>query len=220
MKTISLSSLHFALILIALSTVALAQESTGPFGLHRGMTREQVLQIVGKDARIVDVKADPDTLLLNRVPKSHPAFEYYGLFFSPTDGLLKIVASGKIISTNVFGEALLNSFIEIRDALSKNYGQMENLDYLKSGSIWTDPQDWMMGLSKGERKLAAIWGLAETGNLSDLRQMDLPNRILGIMLEATAMSQDKGNLVLSYEFEGWNEYVDANRKHAADAFGK
>lgn len=80
-----------------------AHLGSGPFGLHRGMTQEQVIQIVGKGA-ISEAKGD--TLRLLRVPKSHPAFGLYSLIFSPKDGLLKIVAYGNDIRTNAFGEAI------------------------------------------------------------------------------------------------------------------
>jgi hypothetical protein len=199
-------------ILIAtsvLATVALAQEPTGPFGLHRGMTREQVIQLVGKDAIKPGIpgRTELDTLRLYRVPKSHPAFEYYTLIFSPKDGLLKILAIGSNISTNVFGETLHTSFIELRDVISQTYGQPRGtIDSVQSGSIWNDPQDWMMGLLKKERTLAAAW---DTG---------LPNNIHGVILETDALSREIGILTLVYEFDGWSEYLDAKAKKAGTVF--
>ena len=101
-----------------LATVAFAQSTSGPFGLRKGMTQQQVIEIVGKSA----VKeANGDTLRLLTVPKPHPAFEFYSLIVSPIDGLLKITAYGNDIKTNGFGEAVRNSFTEIRDALSRTY---------------------------------------------------------------------------------------------------
>jgi hypothetical protein len=201
--------IRFTLIAISvLATVALAQEPTGPFGLHRGMTQEQVIQLVGKDAIRTDLKnSDPDALRLSRVPKSHPGFEFYSLLFSPKDGLLKIIAYGNTIDTNVFGETLHKSLLEIRDVISQTYGQPQfTNDYVKTGSIWTDPQDWMMGLLKHDRMLSAAWGKS------------LPNHIFGIVIEANALSQDTGYLTLFYEFDGWNEYVDARAKKAGTVF--
>jgi hypothetical protein len=177
---------------------------SGPFGLRRGMTQEQVIQVVGKGA----VKeAKDDTLELLTVPKPHPAFEFYQLIFSPTGGLLKIIAYGNDITTNGFGERVHDSFIEIRDAISEVYGQPEGtLDFLKAGSIWNEPEYWMMGLLKEERTLATNW------------QKALPNRIYGIVLDAKALSTEKGFLHLVYEFDGWNEYVDAKKAKAGTVF--
>jgi hypothetical protein len=168
------------------------------------MTQEQVIQIVGKDA-VKETKGD--RLSLTTVPKSHRAFELYSLTFSPKDGLLKIIAYGKDITTNGFGNAVHDYFIEIRDALSHTYGQPDiTIDDVKSGSIWTEPQDWMIGLRKEERELATSWGKS------------LPNRIYGIVLEAKALSSEKGYLVLSYEFEGWGEYLDMKNKKTDSVF--
>jgi hypothetical protein len=187
-----------------LATVAFAQQSNGPFGLHRGMTQQEVIQIIGKDA-IKETKGDIVRLI--RVPKPHSAFESYDLIFSPKDGLLKIIALGIDIRTNGFGEAVHQAFKEIRDAVSQSYGKPDiDLDYLKDGSIWKEPEDWTMGLLKDERTLACAWKMA------------LPNRNYGVVLEAKALSNAKGYLTLMYEFDGWNEYVDSLKKKAGAVF--
>ena len=187
-----------------LTTVAFAQETSGPFGLHKGLTQEQVIQIVGKGA-VKEVK--DDNLRLFTVPKPHSVFEFYSLTISPKDGLLKIVAAGKDIKTNGFGESVHSSFIEIRDAISETYGQPKvTLDTLNTGSLWVETQYWMMGLLKGERVLGSLWGKA------------LPNSIDGIALEGKALSLEKGYLVLTYEFDGWKEYADMLKKKAATVF--
>ena len=107
----------------ALAGIALAQPA-GPFGLHRGMTQEQLIQIVGK-AAIKEVKDDRITVLT--VPKPPPAFEYYSLSFSSDAGLLHVVAYGRDIRTNVFGEAVRDSFSTILDALSRTYGKPDDV---------------------------------------------------------------------------------------------
>jgi hypothetical protein len=38
------------------------------------------------------------------------------------------------------------------------------------------------------------------------------------MIKAKALSTEKGYLVLSYEFEGWDEYLDAKQKKADSVF--
>ena len=199
------SLLSFAVAAIVLASSSLfAQEIAGPFGLRRGMTQEQVIQIVGKGAA---KETKGDTLQVWTVPRPHPAFEFYLLIFSPKDGLLKISAYGNDIKTNGFGASVRTSFIEIRDAISQTYGQPEfTSDFLRSGSIWKEPEDWMMGLLKEERILAALWEKA------------LPNRIHGIGLEAVALSTEEGFLRLGYEFDGWHEYVEAKKKEAGAVF--
>jgi hypothetical protein len=178
---------------------------SGPFGLRFGMTRDEVLQLVGKGA----IKSEKDdTLRLTAVPRAHPDFEEYVLVFSPQQGLLKIVAAGKTIQTNGYGRDVQLAFGDIRDAISKNYGAAKTLDNLRSGSIWDEPREWMMGLLKRERTLAAVW---ESDSARALH-------LSGIVLEAYALSTEKGYLKISYEFEGWDKYVDSLKAKAGTVF--
>ena len=175
---------------------------TGPFGFWYGMTKEQVIALVGKEAIN---KAVDDKLQLTAAPKGHPAFETYSLIFSPTQGLLKIVAIGKDIQTNDFGDSVKTAFTDLRDVISKTYGPPKSIDFVKRGSLWTDARDWMTGLLKEERSLAALWDNA-------------PNHIRGVILEANALSTSKAYLRLSYEFEGWDEYADSKKAKAGTVF--
>jgi hypothetical protein len=207
MEWTNMKILSLMVAFVGLATVALAQETSGPFGLRRGMTQEQVIQIVGNGA-VKETKGD--TLVLLTVPKPHPDFELYSLIFSPTDGLLKVMAIGKDISTNGFGEAVRSSFREIRNALLQTYGKPNpDLDFVRAGSIWKEPEDWMMGLRKDERYLESAW---------QEEKLPLPNQIHVIVLEAKALSTEKGFLELSYEFNGWDAYLDALKKKASTVF--
>jgi hypothetical protein len=171
---------------------------TGPFGFWYGMTKEQAIALTGKDS-IKGVK--DDSIEFTKAPKSHPAFESYTLIFSPTQGLLKIIAYGNDISTTVFGSEVRSKFEDMKEALTATYGRPQVIDHLPSGSIWKEPEDWMMGLLKKERTLAADW-TTDKYNL------------MGIVLEAKALSREKAFLILVYEFQGWNQYVDAKAAKA------
>ena len=188
-----------------LATVGFAQESSGPFGLRRGMTRAQVIEVVGKGA-IKEIKGDRMGVLT--VPKPHPAFGFYWLGFSPDQGLLKILALGNDIETNGFGEEIRESFKTILDAVSKTYGKPGDVfDYVRHGSTWEEPEDWMMGLVKKERRLDAFW-----------TKGPFPNRIHSMRLEAKASSVEKGFIELSYEFDGFNSYLETKNKKAGSVF--
>jgi hypothetical protein len=169
----------------------------GPFGLTRGMTRAQIIATVGQSA-IREEKGD--TLTLTRVPKPHGEFESYVLIIAPRDGLLKIIAVGGTVENDSYGTEIRDRFNHIRDALTNVYGVGRDLDYLKSGSIWTDDRDFMMGLTKKERDLVTYW-LGPT-NSSD---------ITAIGLEAKGLSSSDGYLTLGYEFRGWDGYVDGKK---------
>ena len=60
-----------------------------------------------------------------------------------------------------------------------------------------------MGLAKNERSLVSFWSFNHS-----------PNHITKMELEANALSSDARYVVLSYEFEGFEEYADASKANA------
>ncbi len=56
------------------------------------------------------------------------------------------------------------------------YGKRTKYDYLRSGSIWDEPKDWMMSLRQEERTLALFWSI-DNGSV-------LAEHVSGISLQA------------------------------------
>jgi hypothetical protein len=196
--------IRLVVLALMMTGAAMAQDDIGPFGMHMGMTREQVIQIVGANAVI---ESGGDSLTLSTVPKPQPAFHVYALFFSAKDGLLKIVAVADGIKTDGFGKSVRDFFMEIQRANSQTYGQPERTeDSVNVGSTGNEPENWMAGLLKDERTLGTRW------------DKGLPNRIRQIVLQAKAVSTTEGFVALNYEFDGWTEYVVGKRKAAGIGF--
>lgn len=42
-------------------------------------------------------------------------------------------------------------------AVADTYGEYEEVDLLLPGSIWDEPEDWMMGLRQNERIVQSVW---------------------------------------------------------------
>ncbi|HFQ9141151.1 TPA: hypothetical protein ACHTOV_003617 [Enterobacter cancerogenus] len=162
----------------------------GPFGLEAGLTQKNIEDMIG-----AKLKPLPDSVNLytsDKLPKPNADFEMYGLLISPKAGLCQIRAVGKNIDTDSYGLALKSRFEELSSSLSSLYGKAETTDLLLSGSIWKEPQDWMMGLNKKERFLSATWkGTQET---------PLKNNIGAISIEARANSSAQGYVYLQYTF--------------------
>ncbi len=175
----------------------------GPFGLTRGMTRDQIIALVGKDSVVKETpnSIGGELLKLRTVPKPHHEFEAYNLFISKEDGLLKIVAVGVDISSSSDGAEVRRDFSEMRSALVANYSNpVHDFDFVKAGSIWDKPEDFMMGLLKQERILSSAWILENGSSLRD----DLSI----VAIEASGLSSEKAYLTLTYEFKGWEAYVE------------
>ncbi len=182
-----------------------SQAGDGPFGFEAGITREKIVALLGKSNIVLD---ENDFLVFNTAPKPHSMFTRYGVTISPITGLVKLRAIGNPMEVNSFGEQLKQVYRDIFMALNDTYGQSSNsFDYLQSGSVWKEPEDWTMALLKKERTLGAFW-----------TKRAFPNRITGIKLEATMLSRTKGVLFLDYEFEGFKEYATSEKERENKVF--
>ncbi len=177
----------FVLCILA-AILAPTKGSASAFGFKAGMTKAQIVAIVGTKAL---TKVEGDMYTFSTAPTPHPEFEEYLCIISPEKGLLKVIALSKDIETNRFGEAVKEKFEQIQAGITKTYGNGDSFDRLEDGSLWTDPQDWMMGLLKKDRELVTYWKLTTP-----------QDHITIIALEAKALSMEKGYISLVYEFEG------------------
>jgi hypothetical protein len=158
--------------------------AAGPFGLERGMT----LQQVGKAEKI-----GPGMYEVATVPKPHSAFESYIVQIGPTTGVCWIKAIGKTVQTGAYGTQLQTDFHGMKERLAGIYGVARVSDTLSEGSIWNEPRDWMMGLLKKERRLAALW--------STDRNTAFPKaEFKTIGLFAVAIDDEQGFLTVEYAF--------------------
>jgi hypothetical protein len=190
--------LIFSVLLIVTPAFAQpAQHADGPFGFYYGETRQQVIEAVGKAA----VKESyAESMRVMTAPKPYRGIEAYTLFFSPSEGLLKILAVGDTIDTTRDGEQLQDLYHTTEAALESVYGApVRSFDYLKATSDWTEAKYWMMGLLKQERVLDAFW---------TTKGAALPKHLTLIRINSVGLSQGSGYITISYEFEGWNEFVE------------
>jgi hypothetical protein len=162
----------------------------GPFGLQAGLSKAQVEQMLG--ASLQPIEGATFLFTTRKLPKPHPSFESYALLVTPGTGLCQIRAIGADIASSSHGLDLRGAFDSMYSSLSEIYGHGQKLDQLLPGSIWHDPQDWMMGLLKKERILQAEWS---AGSGSTMR-----NNLQEVYLVAKATSGDTGYLLLQYNF--------------------
>lgn len=178
-----------ALLASIITTNAIA----GPLGLDMGMSYEDLL----KSVKLKQVK--PFLYSTASLPKGHSDFNDYRLLITPKHGLCKVIAWSKPIPTNVYGDGLRDKFEKLESAVSQKYGSGKKYDFLRSGSIWNESRDWMMGLQKDERTLTAYW----TNDMSEL-----PDNINAIALTAHALHTEVGLIELGYEFKNSSECID------------
>jgi hypothetical protein len=98
----------------------------GPFGLERGMSKQQVISIIGQSSVLSEDPAYGE-IRTRTVPKPHSYFEIYDLYFSPTIGLVRIDAVGKDIQSSGGGAAVKDQFDALHAALTETYGPGEDM---------------------------------------------------------------------------------------------
>ncbi|WP_157616976.1 hypothetical protein [Rhodanobacter sp. Soil772] len=179
--------LAIVVLLVSLSATATAAQ----FGLEPGATFEQI-------NRVAELKlVSPYTYSTSKLPNGNVAFDDYRLLITPNQGLCKITAWTPDISSSSYGDRVRDVFSNLFDALTVKYGNSKKYDFLRSGSIWDEPEDWMMGLAKEERSLVAFWDLKENSSL--------PDSIKAISLAAHAAGPNHGIIELSYEFNNFGK---------------
>ncbi|MDN5434658.1 MAG: hypothetical protein L0G10_13515 [Acinetobacter sp.] len=154
-----------------------------PFGLKTGMSLAEVIKVSG----VAEV-LDKNYYSFKNVPKPYKAFKDYLMLITPQNGLCKVLGWGKPITTNVYGDGIKDEFASLKESLTEKYGTpVGDYNFLRSGSIWKEPNDWTMGLYKEERTLVAAWEPNEE------------NGVKNIMLKARANGPNSGQVTLSYE---------------------
>lgn len=185
MNLLKVAALNLAIIVLAQA----ANAEPGPFGLEMGMT-------------LKDIGGSPEQFskgkyTITTVPKPHSAFERYVVKVGPKSGLCYIKAVGKPVETNAYGLELSSVFNNMSAKLTQIYGKQKKMDLLLPGSIWNEPNDFMMGLLKDERKLYEIWSAENKSNLT--------GSLESVILGAKATSKDTGIIVIDYTFKNEKE---------------
>lgn len=169
----------------------------GPFGFEAGMTKDQVIAKLG--SKNIKRTSGDDIVSFSTAPIPHPDFNDYALRFAEDGRLIQIIAFTSPISSNDSGEQVKEKFAEISRALHAKYGEGLDVDRLNPGSIWHDPNDWMMGLLKKDRYLESLWASPD---------QKLPHHLTGIMLQAEALTRSAAVITLTYQFEGFAKWAD------------
>lgn len=199
--TTSFRSIIFALFVVQFGI------ADGPFGLEAGSSLIQIQNQLGQKNV---VKKRDNTYNLVVVPKPHPLFKEYYIVIDDKFGLVKIGAWTQNIENDAYGSETKSIYNQIKQALVNNYGQCGEYDFLKAGSIWNQPREWMMALKTQNRVLVAFWPLSGGTKLK--------NNVNTILLEAIAFSMDTGAINLSYEFQDFLAVAGERKKADESVF--
>jgi len=186
-----------ALLIAVITVFFLSNLYAGPFGIEFGMSENEVLKV-----STLDEKGDNGYIWIKPFKKS-TLFSLYAVILAQSTGVFEIRALGNTISTSNYGDEIRAEFSKVKNMIVKNYGEpTSDYDYLKSGSIWNEPRDWMKGIQKNERVYKSYW-IKSKGAL-------LPDNMDAISLTIRTISDDesKAYIVLSYQSINWDQGVN------------
>ncbi len=189
------------LLLLSLSLPCLGQ--SGPFGFEKGMTKAQIISLVGQKA--VDKRNSAgDRLVVMTAPKANAAFATYMLLVSPTEGLLRVVALGRPIMAGDDGAELKSAYQDLLKSLTDQYGApASTIDTCRGPKALCGRSDnWMMALMGKQRTLASAW----TAEVPTKAMRD--SGVHAIAIQAQAPSLTNGFVSCDFELEGFQQYAE------------
>ena len=127
---------------------------SGPFGYEMGQA----------------ISGEPDGqtdsgFLYQFSPKEFTGWAWVVAEYTHQTGVYAVTALKLVEDGDDYGlahRAAADSLVEI---LTKKYGAFEKADFLRTGSIWDEPNEWLMGISENERLYAYEKEGAIEGNL-------------------------------------------------------
>lgn len=169
----------------------------GPFGV-----------VIGSDVSLLEGCSDSgdDVFICTKLPKIHSAFGLYAVKASPSQGICWVKAAGNPQRDDSHGLKTQVAVTEIAEQVALTYGaHTSHVDRLSGNSIWTESNDWMMAVKRGDRTYRYHWN-PEQG-------FKPKNRVTEIFAYAEAYDSSSGTVML--EFYGDN--YEACTKELSDA---
>lgn len=179
-----------------LSTPAAAD---GPFGVTMGSDISTYSTCVKSDK--------PTFYTCRSLPRRHPEFESYVIQAATNIGVCRVKGIGRTVSSNSFGSKLKSTAKELSEQIALTYGQPKFHDEVMTGSMWNEPEDWMMANVRGELVYGYWW-----------EDSNMPNNVKSIFLSAEALNLQSGILIVEFSFENAEQCDMIVRKEEAESF--
>ncbi len=187
----------FTLLLSAF--LAAGTAAAGPFGLEKGQPK-------------ASVDAEPQggqIYRLKTVPKPHPTFVQYSLQIGEKTGLCRINAGSEMFKNDSFGNEARRTFDAVKDQLVSVYGHADDQQFLRSGALWDEDNEWVMSISQNERVHSVWW--------TDSKGSKLKDGLRSVALFVGASGRDTSWVMIQYIFENADDCKAEADKAATDS---
>lgn len=179
-------------LIIVLASLSITLAGDGPFGIDFGTPISSFNAIKKGDIYILD-----------SVPKPNPYFTLYLVRATVGQGIYWIKGLGRAESVEPTGESLRLKADEIAKQVSAVFGDQDKLyDFLRSESILTEPDEWMKGILKEERRYVYTWN-------NNLTPPFISSEVKSIFITPAALDSCRGAITI--------EYLGTNYKAAEDS---
>jgi hypothetical protein len=187
-------------LMLSFDVIAQTKSTDGPFGVLMGSQIDSY-----KSCKLSDT--NPGMYLCTTLPKPHPEFSSYVVQYHYSTGICWIKGLGREYNVSAYGTELIDKVDKIAKQIEKNYGKLTISDYLKQGSIWDDPEDWLMGVRKKER----IYGYTSYS-------YELKNNVKSVYVGANVVSSDTGRVIVEFAFDNEDACEKAIQDNDGSAF--
>ncbi|HKF50507.1 MAG TPA: hypothetical protein VKB38_24295 [Terracidiphilus sp.] len=190
---------------IAAFALASLSASAGPFGFQKGMTKEQVTNLLGKDMvrETVPDAGGGSIVIFNTAPTPVKDFTSYSVDFAKDAGVLKIVAATSPIVTES-ATALYDRYRDLRTVLTAKYGAPSRTHEP------TSVDGIMKDMADNGRNVSSYWAANDNASFN--------GEIKSVMLKAVPISENTAILVVSYELTGFEDYQKQESSDRPNAF--
>ncbi len=176
----------------------------GPFGFDIGKNLDHYPRATFTKMENSNVK-----YRVENPPTPNKSMELYVVYETEESGICFIKGMSVNITTSAYGTSLITKYNSVADAVDSKYGatyKKEVTDFLSYGSIWDEPNDYMMSLLKGERYAYISW-----------KAKDKANPIESIYLAQAALDTETG--YFSIEYYGNNKEICDAEENKSDSEG-
>jgi hypothetical protein len=180
--------------LLIMPLMASIPASAQQFGLKMGQTVSQI-----KTSGIKLTKENGSTWSATYLPYGNKMFDDYRMLVMPRSGLCRINAYISQVPDTKYGDRTKDKYESIKDSLDEKYGPGKEFNYLRSGAIWKDSDEWMWSMYKGERVLTSYWD-ATDNKLGKRNLKSIQLKVVGLTADVTMIS-------VGYEFSNIDSCV-------------
>ena len=136
----------------------------------------------------------------------HSLFDDLIVYWLPTTGVCKVEGIHNVSRPDAYGDAHREAHDRFSGYVESKYGRPSDaFNFLREGSPWEKPRDWLDGLRANERTLVNYW-IAKDG-------ASLPVALNSISVEANEHA-----IVVRYEFENYTAALEAARSSIVEQF--